>query len=152
MFLEELIEQHRVHFLVAHGERLTLVVGHHEIGIYLRYFLCYQPELRRSFRVKLFLVAESHRFQRKDGFARLVHRLDCLFVANRRGPDTKLTIGVYPNRRPPGDRHPSNTGHEGRGLGSARADADGIRLGTSTLVSNLDIIVACSEILPGTTA
>ena len=152
MLFEELVEQHRVHCFVAHRERLALVVRDHKIRIHLCDFLRHQPELRRCFRVKLFLVAESDRFQRKDGFARLVHRLDCLFVANRRGLDTKLTTGVYPNRRSSGDRHSTNTGHEGRGLGSDRADADGVGLAANAFIADVDIVIAGAEIDAGVSA
>ena len=46
VLFEELVEQHRVHFFVAHRERLALVVRDHKIGIHLFHFFGDEPKLR----------------------------------------------------------------------------------------------------------
>ena len=46
VLFEELVEQHRVHRVVAHGVDLAVVIAHHQIGIHLGYFLGDQAELR----------------------------------------------------------------------------------------------------------
>ena len=100
------------------------------------------------FRVKLLLIAESDRFQRKDGFARFVHRLDCLLKPHRGGLYAKLTADIDPDRHAgPGDRHSVNTGDKGVGLRSLRADPDRLGLARNTTVADIDIVVTC-EIQP----
>jgi hypothetical protein len=39
MLFEELIEQHRVHLILAHAVGLSIFVAHDEIGIHLGHFL-----------------------------------------------------------------------------------------------------------------
>ena len=39
MLFEELVEQHRVHRVVAHGVDLAVLVAHHQVRIYLGHFL-----------------------------------------------------------------------------------------------------------------
>jgi len=146
VLFQELIEQHGIHFLIANGEGLALLVKHDQIGVHLCHFLGHQPELGRAFRVKLFLVAESDGSQRENHFARHVHRFDCLFVANRGRLDTKLTTAVYSNRLPLGDGHSPYTGYERRRLSSVRADADRIGLGSNTIIADIDIVTACGKI------
>jgi predicted xylose isomerase-like sugar epimerase len=70
MFLEEFIKQHRVHRFVANGERLALLIASHLIGVHLFHLLSNEAELRDAIGVKLVLVAEGDRFERKD-----MHRL-----------------------------------------------------------------------------
>jgi len=80
-------------------------------------------------------------FQRKDGFARLIHRLDCLLVAGGGGPDAKLTAGVYPNRLRPSDRHSTNTGDKCGSL-IAVADANRVAIPACTTIANVDVVTA----------
>src|SRR6266481_1261661 len=48
---EKLIEQHRVHLVIADSKRLALVIARHEIGSYLGYFLGHQAKLWFSLRI-----------------------------------------------------------------------------------------------------
>jgi uncharacterized membrane protein len=45
--LSELIEQHRIHRVVAHGVDVTILVSHHQAWVHLGYFLGYQTKLWR---------------------------------------------------------------------------------------------------------
>ena len=60
VFFKELVEQHRIHRLIADTVRLALVVASDQIGIHLFHLLGHQAELRDALGVKLLLVAESH--------------------------------------------------------------------------------------------
>src|SRR5262249_1232660 len=80
VFFEELVEQHRVHRLIAYRVRLALVVASHQVWIHLFNLLGDQTELGNAIRIKLVVVAEGNRSEREDRFARLVHRLDRVFV------------------------------------------------------------------------
>ena len=46
VLFEELVEQHRVHRIVAHGVNLTVLVTNDQVGIYLRHFFGDQTILR----------------------------------------------------------------------------------------------------------
>ena len=48
MFFEELVEQHRVHRVVAHCVDFAVLIAHHQIGVYLVYFFGDQAKLRRA--------------------------------------------------------------------------------------------------------
>ena len=58
MLFEKLIEQHRVHRLVAHRVRFSFFVGQHQRWIHLCDFFGNQTKLRRAFGVRL--VVERH--------------------------------------------------------------------------------------------
>ena len=91
MLLEELVEQHRVDVLVAHGRDFTILVLHHEVGIHCGHLLGNQTVLGPA--VLIGVVFEGHRLERQNGFAGLVHRLNVVFEApGRRGDahDVKL--------------------------------------------------------------
>ena len=47
VLFEELVEQHHVHRIVAHGANLTVFVVHDQIRIYLGYVFRNQTKLRR---------------------------------------------------------------------------------------------------------
>ena len=55
VFFQELVEQHRVHLVVAHGVGFSLFVAYHQIRNYLFYLFGYEPELRFSCRINSFL-------------------------------------------------------------------------------------------------
>lgn len=64
------------------SEGLALVIGYDQVGIHLRYFLCNQSELRRAFRVQLFLIAE------RDGWSARIasgHPRPTVWRRNRNG-------------------------------------------------------------------
>ena len=47
VLFEELVEQHRVDRVVAHGIDFAVFVAHHQVGIHLSHFLGNQTKLRR---------------------------------------------------------------------------------------------------------
>ena len=59
VLFEELIEQHRVHLVVAHAVGLSFLVAHHQVGIHLFYVLGHKSELRCACRINLLLVTEA---------------------------------------------------------------------------------------------
>src|SRR5207237_10157799 len=85
MFFEKLVEQHRVHRVVAHGVDFPLVVASHQIRIDLCHLLSHEAELRDARGIEVFLIMEGDRFERVDYFACLVHWLDRV-VETLRGP------------------------------------------------------------------
>src|SRR6266508_3207808 len=92
MFFEELIEQHRVHCVVAHGVDLAVLFAHHQVGVHRIHFLSDQTKLRRVFGVAL--VVEHHWLERQDRFASFVHWLDLLLEPARGADRAKLAGGV----------------------------------------------------------
>jgi hypothetical protein len=52
VLFEELIEQHRVHRVIAHSIRLALLVTGHKVGIYFFYVFSHEAKLRDSLGVK----------------------------------------------------------------------------------------------------
>ena len=78
MFFEKLIEQHRVHCIVAHRVDLTVLVAYNQIWVHFGYVFGYQTKLRSAPAGSL-LVVKRHRLQRQDRFASTVHRFDFLF-------------------------------------------------------------------------
>src|SRR5260370_15210514 len=75
VLFDELVEQHRVHCVVAHGIDSSVSTASYQIGIYLFYILSHESKLRGSIRVNPILVMEGDWLEREDRFARLVHWL-----------------------------------------------------------------------------
>src|SRR4029453_11440606 len=64
------------------------------MGTHLLDLFSNKAELRDAIGVEIWLVAEGNRLQRKDRFARLVHRFDC-FLESRRGDNrAELTVWI----------------------------------------------------------
>ena len=59
VLFQKLIEQHRVHRLVAHGVNLSFLVASHQSGIYLFHFLGDETELCDPLGVNLLLLTEG---------------------------------------------------------------------------------------------
>src|SRR5260370_22429507 len=97
MLFEKLVEQHRVHRFVANRVNLPGGIENYQVRIHLFYLLSYQAELRDALGVKLVLVAEGHRFERENRFARLVHRLDRFLEPGRGWCRAKLAAAIYDN-------------------------------------------------------
>src|SRR6267154_1743106 len=76
MLFEKLVEQHRVHLVVAHAVRFSFLVAHHKVGIYLFYIFGYKAQLRGASWINLLLVSEGNRFERQEDFAGFVHRFN----------------------------------------------------------------------------
>ena len=98
------------------------------------------------------LVAEGHRFEREDRFARFVHRFDSV-LETRRGDDrAEVAVGVdnYPD--PPCHRYPINAGDIGVFVSSFCADADLGQVARETAVADIDIVTASGESATGARA
>src|SRR5437762_3260683 len=126
VLFEELVEQHRVHRLVAHGVDLTLLIASHQSGVHLFYLLGHQPKLRDALRVKVVFVAEGHRFERENRFTRLVHGLDLVLETLRGNYRAEVTTAIYNYPYTSGHSVPANAGDKGVSLPlvTAVADAD----------------------------
>ena len=66
MLLEEFIEQHGVHLIVANTVGFTFFVAHDQIRIPLVDVFGHKSELRCACRINVFLVAERHRPKSKE--------------------------------------------------------------------------------------
>src|SRR5205823_6047827 len=84
MLFKKLVEQHRVHRVVAHGVNLSLCVAHDQVWVDLRDVLCHETKLLSSIWINLFLIMERGRFQREDRLAGPVHRFDVVLEPLRR--------------------------------------------------------------------
>ena len=92
VFLEKLIEQHRVHGFVAHGFRLATSIRGYKVWIDIGNFLSDQAKRERMRAINLFLIAEADWFKPIEDFAGLVDRLDLFFVATGGSERTDLAI------------------------------------------------------------
>src|SRR5262249_47905725 len=148
VLLEELVEQHRVHRFVTHGESFPLVVADHQIRIYLFPVLSHQAKLRRSLRIDFLLVAERNGLEREDRFAGFVHRLNTLFVFSGELTRAELAMGVDEHAYPAIRRFAVDAGDKRPLLCPRLADANGIRIasGAEHTSSNNDIIAAGGKI------
>ena len=97
-------------------------------------------------------VTKRDRFERKDSFTCLVHRLDLILETLRGGcPDAKLTVRVDPNWCP--CRHCSIDPRDiGFRLGPLSANADHPVIADRTSIANINIVVALGNIDAGVTA
>ena len=97
VLFKELVEQHRVDRIVAHGQRLAVGISDHQVGIYLGNVFRNQTKLRRVFGffgVCVFVVKRD-RFERDDGFAGLIQRFNVFLKAARGVTRIGLAVGVY---------------------------------------------------------
>src|SRR6266496_345967 len=78
VFFEELVEQHRIHLVVAYAVDFAIATARHEIRAYLFYVLSDESETTWTRRLNLLLVAETHRLKAVDYFAGLSHRVDLI--------------------------------------------------------------------------
>src|SRR5581483_6339538 len=148
MFFKKFVEQHRVDLVVAHGLRFSFFVAHHQVRIYLSYFLGDQTKAGRPFFVAL--VVEGYRLERQNGFAGLIHWLNVAFETPRRCNRGQLSSGIdsYSSHRGRVTRLVANTANvTGRGSWRVRqigADADRIVLKgkTSHVRTDTDIVTA----------
>jgi hypothetical protein len=99
VLFKELVKQHRIDCIVAHGKRLAISVGHYQVGIYLRHVFRNQTKLRRVFGFfgVLVFVMKCDRFKRQDGFAGLIRWLNVFLKAARGVTRAELAVGVYDN-------------------------------------------------------
>jgi hypothetical protein len=147
---KKLIEQHRVHLIVANKVGFSFLVARHQIGIYFFHIFGQEAALRSALGIDLFLVAEGHRFQRQDRFARLLHGLDRSFEPCRRSSDAELPISAY-HHLEASHRDASNASDKCRILRAGYANADFVGLARNTLnvVADVDVVTIRGEISPG---
>ena len=150
VLFEELVEQHRIHCVVAYGVDLAISVAHHQIRVHVGYFLGNQTKLRRTTSVAL--VMERHRLERQERFAGFVHRFNLFLEPARGAGGPELTVDIYKDWQgvSTSGRHAANAGDKGSCL--KKADASGVRITGFTRVTDIDIVVAGGEILAGTSA
>src|ERR1019366_9179917 len=109
------------------------------------------------------LVAEGPWLEQKDCFARFVHRLDLVLETLRGDYRAELAGGGIYHYCGPCNDCPIDAGDKSGRMGLHRevilighslreADADGVRLGSNTEVADVDVVVACGEILTGVLA
>src|SRR3984893_15036369 len=146
VLFEEFVEQHRVYRFVAHGVNFALAVVSHQVGIDLFYLLGHEAELRDAVWIKLMLVAEGHRFQRQDRFARFVHRLDLVLESLRGRRHPKLTAGAY-NNCCACNRYSMNASNKCGGVRSCRADADVVGLSCRALAADVDVVTPRGQVV-----
>jgi hypothetical protein len=137
MRLEEFIQQHRVHRIVAHAVDLTFAVAHYEIGVHFRDFFGDQTKLRRRFSVAL--VMESDRFERENGFTVFVHRLHVLFEPRRGSDRAELPVAIDHNRVPD-HGGAADAGDESSGVSACRADPNCVVVARNAVVADCDVV------------
>src|SRR5439155_1508058 len=145
MLFEELVEQHRVHRLVAHGISFALVITGHQIGVHLFHFLSHKAELRDAFRIHVRFVLEGHRVECQQYVACVAHRLNVLLETLGGRCHAKLTVAIYNNGRAR-NRRPANASDECRSLRSLLTDANSVGFSNNTSVENIDVVIARGEI------
>src|SRR5207249_766586 len=139
---------------IAHGVGLPLGIASHQSGVHLFHLLGHKAELRDALAIKLVLVAEGHRLQREDCFARLVHRLDCILETLRRGRYAKLAVRTNRNRGS-SDGYSRNAGNKGGRLTSFAPDLDPARPFTRpspAVIDDSNVVIARLGICTGSTA
>src|SRR5947209_1036346 len=98
------------------------------------------------------LIAECHRFERQDRFARLVHRLDRFLETLRGGGCAEVTIGIDNYPYASGNRGPTDAGDKGARVSPFGANADAPGLASYTSIADIDIVIARGEIHTGINA
>jgi hypothetical protein len=150
VLFEELVEQHRIHGVVAHGVDLALGVAHHQVRVHLGYLFGNQTELRRACCVAL--VVKRHWLEREDGFAGLIHRFNLFLEPARRTGRAELPDCVYQDwySRVYGC-DPANAGDECSRLVTV-ADANRVGLASNPTIADIDIKISGGEIVTGANA
>src|SRR5437660_3295014 len=152
MLFEELIKQHRIHRVVAHGVRFALLVTGHQSWIHLYHFFGHESELRDALGVKLVLIAKSHRFEREDNFTGLIHRLHLVFEPLRGNDRAEFTVITNDYSYASGHNCSADASDKSGAVHSCRADTDGVGLISNPSVAYVDIVVADGEICTGSIA
>ena len=82
MLFEKLVEQHRVHCVVANGLQFPIAIASYQIGIYFFYLLSNQAKLRDPLRIELFFVTKGDGVKREYRFTCGVYRFDSLLESD----------------------------------------------------------------------
>jgi len=101
MLFEKLVQQHRVHGIVANSLEFAVAVAFDQIRAYLFDFLCNESKAKRTRAFNLRLVAKAHWPETVNGFAGLFHGSDFILETARRYLGTEFTVGINVNRLGP---------------------------------------------------
>src|SRR6266576_833934 len=131
MLFEKLVEQHRVHLVVAHAVGFSLFVPHDQVWIHFFYLLGHQSELRCARCVNFLLVTEGNRLKGQERFAGFLHWFDLLLKPRRGGKSAELT-GIVDKDR----------GASSRGRVKDAPDVTGVALANNAAhtEANIDVI------------
>ena len=143
MLFEKLVDQHRVHLIIAYAVWLSVLVMHHQVRIDLFHILRDESELLCAGRINLLLVSKGNRFQPEECFTDFIHRLDVLLETLRGWSHAKLTENVYDDCRG-GNRYATDSTDKGAYL--AVTDANSICLTTRPACADARIEVAGTKI------
>ena len=119
-----------------------MFIAGHEVWIDRLDLLSHQAELRDTFGIKFFLVTEGDWFEREKRLARLIHRLNVVLKARRRGAGAQVPIAIDDHSNASRDRHSVDTGNVGVGVGSDCANPDRSRLTPDPDVAEVDVVAA----------
>src|SRR5438067_3444031 len=97
MFFEELVKEHHVHRIVAHGVYPAITAASHQIGAYLFYVLSNESKTEWTRRLNLRFVAEAYWLECVDHFAGLLYRFVFSFETPRCRWEPELFIGINLN-------------------------------------------------------
>src|SRR5206468_2249593 len=100
MFLEELVEQHRVHLFVAHAVDFAVLVTDYQVGVYLFYVFGHQSELLCASRINFLLITKRDRLEREERFAGFIHRFDVVLEPRGRRQRPEPAVRIYNNSHP----------------------------------------------------
>jgi hypothetical protein len=84
VLFEKLVEQHRVHHLVAHAFQLAFIVAIHQSGVHFFHLLGDQAKSERLRRIKLLFKTEADRLKQVKRLTRRGKGFDVLLVTLRR--------------------------------------------------------------------
>ena len=144
MLFEKLVEQHRVHRVVAHGVGLSFFIAHDQIRIHFFNLLSYKSELRCARGVDRLPVMEGNGVQCQERFTGFLHRLDVILEPGGRRHCAELAICIHVNRNAIRRRLTTNASDKCAGL-ICIADADGVAFASHTIVADVNIPVARGE-------
>src|SRR2546430_15984196 len=135
MLSEKLVEQHRVHGVVAHTVNFALGIAHYQVRIPLGHLFGNQTKLRRPGGIALIL--KRHRFERQDSFAGFIYRLNLLLKPPRGGRRLRAELmghRVYIDRQwwHPALISSTDAGNKGGSLAAANANGKGLAVGAFT--------------------
>jgi len=104
MLFQKLVEQHRVHLVVADAVGFPFFIAHHQVRIDRLHVLGHKAELRHTCRINLFFIMEGNRFERVERFTGLLYWFNALFKALRGCDRAKSAVSINKNGRSSGRR------------------------------------------------
>ena len=98
------------------------------------------------------LVAEGHRFECQNRFARLVHWFDRVLEPVRGNDCAEVTIGAHNYPYSISDSDPADSSDKGVSLDARCADANRVRVNSPSRMANIDVVAALLDIFAGKSA